>query len=385
MLRSQSPVYGPQFRAESKERVQLDKVPVQEWTWTPADPSAAEFKEEPPTSQDAVATNYRPSKKTQAVVLVFEMGVITVPLIEALKAEGLKYFYVDYREFMEAGTVWLNADPDRRSELSLGPAKLLLSDVAAVVWSAPMLIQIPALREASNTEIFSQRWLQVLRELRQMVPKRTLWLPSHPFNGSNQWQEKLSECLLAEECGLHVPATICTNDRERAATFIKKHEQVVFKEFSHAPNRFKIGLVDVTAPEFAHLDSSPVMLQRCIDKEFEVRAVVIGDRVFACRIDSQASDAAKLDWRVYDNARVRWDRMKLPKAVQKSMLKLMKRLDILWGSFDLIKGADGKFWFLEVNRPGASYWLKPFVGLDVPVEIARFLGRRLTFSSRPST
>ena len=53
---------------------------------------------------------------------------------------------------------------------------------------------------------------------------------------------------------------------------------------------------------------------------------------------------------------------------------------INWGSVDLVKGMDGEFYFLEVNRPGASYWLPPFVGLDVPKEVARYvkwaLGRR---------
>jgi hypothetical protein len=378
MLRSQSPVYGPQFRAQPKERAQHDKVPAQEWTWTPSDPEAAEAKEQRPVSEDAVATNYRPGKKTQDVVLVFEMGVLTKPLIEALKAERLLYFYLDYREFMEAGTVRLSADPEGRSELELGPAKLALSDVAAVVWNAPMLIQIPSLREASTAEIFSQRWSQVLRELRRIVRPDALWMPSHPFNGSNQWQEQLSECRLAQEVGLDVPATLCTNDRAAAAAFIKKHKRVVFKEFSHAPNRFKIGLVDSAAPEFAHLDSSPVMLQRWIDKEFKVRAVVIGDRVFAYQIDPPASDGAKPD------ARVRWDRTKLPKHVERSMLKLMKKLDLLWGSFELLKGVDGNFYFLEVNRPGASSWLKPFVGLDVPAELANYLGRQLKKSKKKS-
>lgn len=55
----------------------------------------------------------------------------------------------------------------------------------------------------------------------------------------------------------------------------------------------------------------------------------------------------------------------------------MRRLGLAWGSVDLVKGRDGAFYFLEVNRPGLTYWLLPFVGLDVPGEIARYLAKRL--------
>ena len=134
---------------------------------------------------------------------------------------------------------------------------------------------------------------------------------------------------------------------------------------------------DATPARLRTLANSPCVFQRYVDKEYDVRAVVIGRRVFACRIDSQASPAARIDWRVYDNARVRWDRMRLPRRVERALLALATRLGLTWASFDLVKGRDGSFYFLEVNRPGLSYWLKPFVGLDVPREIVQFLATRL--------
>jgi hypothetical protein len=69
--------------------------------------------------------------------------------------------------------------------------------------------------------------------------------------------------------------------------------------------------------------------------------------------------------------------MRLPAAIERSMRRLMRTLDLTWASFDLVKARDGGFYFLEANRPGASYWLKPFVGLDVADEIGRELARRI--------
>jgi len=57
------------------------------------------------------------------------------------------------------------------------------------------------------------------------------------------------------------------------------------------------------------------------------------------------------------------------------MLRLMKRLDLRWGSFDLIRGTDDTFYFLEVNRPGAFGWLDPLVGLNIATEITSYLER----------
>ena len=125
---------------------------------------------------------------------------------------------------------------------------------------------------------------------------------------------------------------------------------------------------------------APCTFIQYIDKEYDVRAVAVGSRIFAVRIDSQASplESARMDWRDYDDAHVRWERMDLPKALERSMLRLMKTLDLKWGVFDLVKGKDGAFYFLEVNRPGSCSELQALVGLDINQEIVSYLRRLLS-------
>ncbi len=334
--------------------------------------------ETPRPSPNAVQTNYRPSRRRQKVVLVFEAGVESEGLIAALRARGLKYFFLDYLEFMDRGTVQMSVAGREPSALRLGPAWLLLRDVAAVIWKQPLAVVNRVSTRPAARHLYLHRWMQVLRDLVGVLPERTLWLPSHPLRGSNDWQEKLSELLYARRLGLKVPESICTNDPAAAAAFIRRHRgRVLFRDFSKTRIRFRTAFANAADRRLQRLRNSPCVFQRYVEKEYDVRAVAIGGRVFACRIDSQASRAARVDWRVYDNEHVRWDRMRLPRRVERALLRLMKKIGIAWGSFDLVKGKDGSFYFLEVNRPGVTYWLLPFVGLDVPGEIARDLGKKL--------
>ena len=202
----------------------------------------------------------------------------------------------------------------------------------------------------------------------------------HPLNGSQEWQNKFSELAIAKREGFAVPDTLCTNDPEQALAFVtESHGKVMFREYSRAAPLFPLVFVtgSPTLRDFKDVTAAPCVFQRYVEKEFEVRAVLVGDNIFACRIDSQASKAAAVDWRIYDNARVRWDRITLPKRVHNALLRIGKALDLTLGSFDLIKGTDGKYYFLEVNRPGATYWLLPFVGLDISKETVAYIARWL--------
>ena len=361
---------------------------VQNWTWRPYDPSvisdSGRVNRATARAQAYGArTNYRPSDVRQEVVLLFNIGVLNPRFLHWLRYYNMKYFYISYQDMIHNGTVKVSIDDEAASFLTIGPASLNLQDVSAVVWNPPVLpwslFDFSAQSEAPHAGFFAKRWGQLLRDLNGLVAPDCLWFPSHPLNGSQEWQNRVSEYALAKEAGLRVPPTLCTNEPEAALEFIRRHDgRVLFREFSWPPLSFPPvrleSQADLAIAEQLH--SSPCTFQKYIEKEYEVRAVVIGDRVFACRIDSQASDLAKFDWHAYDNANVRWDRMDLPQQVEAAMLRLMKRLDLLWGSFDLIRGKDGHFYFLEVNRPGATYWLLPFVGLDVPKEISAHIAQR---------
>jgi hypothetical protein len=385
------PVFGAEFweRDFGKADVAtLHQHDPTHWSWKPHDPNFLTRHQGLRFAREwscAAETNYRPSRVRQKVVLVFDIGHSTPALLKYLGRSGLKYFFIDYDELTRRGTVDIRFDESETAVWTLDEAELRLEDVAAVIWTAPwwMLFNAtsrPARGGALDEYLLLRRWSQVLRDLRGLIPPHAIWLPSDPLNGSQDWQNRIAELQLARRAGLSVPPTICTNDPVAAAAFLERHGgRALFRDFGIPPESLAPKQVTVEEVRSAarRLRRSPCTFTKYIEKDYEVRAVVVGDRVFAVKIDSQASPlpAARLDWRVHDNANVRWQRMTLPRAVERSMFRLMKSLDLKWGSFDLIRGQDGRFYFLEVNRPGVTFWLLPFVGLDVAREIAGYLKR----------
>src|SRR5262245_961837 len=107
MPRGRRDPYGLELRA--RKPLLLDTVPVEQWTWTPHDPRGVTIASMPSDEfPNAVQTNYRPRLRRQRVVLVFDVGALNRGLLEHLRKERVRYFYLDYVELMQHGAVSLN-------------------------------------------------------------------------------------------------------------------------------------------------------------------------------------------------------------------------------------------------------------------------------------
>lgn len=378
-------VYGQELLSARSEKpgAEQRRQEPEAWNWKPHDPAGAKHAVGMglwPGNGDCVQTNYAPGKHRQHVVLVFNTGWLTDGLLRWLEERDLPYFYLDFDELPVAGTVSLTTSLATPQIVRVGAAVLDLRDVAAVLWAVPNHATMQP-RASAAAKLYVARWKQFLRDLRGMVRPDALWLCSHPLNGSQEWQNKWSETMLALRLGLHVPPAICTSDPEVAHAFVKAAPgRVFFREWSELGALVPLQFVpqDCTPADFARVRPSPCIFQHYVEKAFEVRAVRVGRRVFACKIDSQASPQAAVDWRVYDNANVAWSRIELPRPLVNKLLRFADALDLSYCSFDLIRGTDGLWYFLEANRPGATYWLLPFVGLDIPKELVLLIERRLS-------
>lgn len=316
-------------------------------------------------------------------MLLFDAGVLTPGFLEALARHGLAFFCLDYQQLMARGHVEIDLSRPRDARLTLARASLALRDVSHVIWTLPpgMDMTFGARTLARETErhqherIRIARWTQLLRDLEALLPRDARWFPGPPLVAGNAWQNRLGELGTAQRIGLRIPETICTNDVKAARAFVKRHRgRVCLREFNRAAGGALTTPLDADAIKRLDLiETAPTVLQRYVDKAYELRVVLIGDRTFACRIDSQASPRARWDWRVYDNASVKWEPTTLPASLRRRLVRFARAHRLSWGSFDLIRSTTGEYVFLEMNRPGSQYWLKPFTGLDVTEEMARLI------------
>jgi glutathione synthase/RimK-type ligase-like ATP-grasp enzyme len=126
---------------------------------------------------------------------------------------------------------------------------------------------------------------------------------------------------------------------------------------------------------------APHLFQRCIEKSCDLRVTIVGAKIFAIRIDSQAG-RGKLDWR-HDYS-VEMVPCELPENLQVQCLDLMKRFGLNYGALDFILSATGEYVFLEINCAGQYLWIEQKTDLKISREVANLLtGKSAPLAAAP--
>ena len=182
---------------------------------------------------------------------------------------------------------------------------------------------------------------------------------------------KPAQLDIARRLGLIIPETLVTNDPDAARAFIEAADgPVIYKSLSQNLD-VDLGKAlftgQVTGAEIENLDlirHTPGIFQAAVAKAFEVRATVVGPRIFAARIDSQAQDETRLDWRrrPFD---VDDEPIGLPDDVADRVRAFMDAFGLIYGAFDFIVRPDGTWVFLEVNPAGQYMWVEAKTGLPI--------------------
>jgi ATP-GRASP peptide maturase of grasp-with-spasm system len=182
------------------------------------------------------------------------------------------------------------------------------------------------------------------------------WLTNPKYINLNKFQV----LEYASRCGLNIPESHIIANKEhiknlkesgaiitksiRDPWMLKDHDSVYTMYTSEIDNP---SIEDVPETFF------PSLVQRKIEKEYELRVFCIQDKTYAMAIFSQNDKQTELDFRRYnDNKPNRAVPYKLPVDIEEQVLKLSRMLNLNCCSIDLIKGKNGIFYFLEVNPTG---------------------------------
>ena len=209
----------------------------------------------------------------------------------------------------------------------------------------------------------------------QLNTKKWLSHPKYVYQAEN----KIFQIRVAQEIGFTIPDTVITNQHSVLKKFIDKHKQnVIVKPLSQGRikqvNGFKTIFTNkINSNIIENLESfslTPSIFQEYIEKDYELRITVVGDKIFSAKIDSQKLDATKTDWR---KEKIPFEPYTLPKEISDKCLELTRRLNLSFGAIDLIKNSKGDYVFLEVNPNGQWAWLDMEAGLKISDEIINYL------------
>ena len=196
-------------------------------------------------------------------------------------------------------------------------------------------------------------------------------------------ESKMYQLVAAVEAGFLVPATLVSNDpSDIRAFYAREHGDVVAKPlrlgyFDYGHSQTCVFTSSVSQSDLdcgAALSCAPVIYQKRVQKVVDIRVTVVGEQVFAAEIDSQSEPTAALDWRQAD-AKLPLSRHRLPDAVCRSCIALLRSLDLSFGAIDLVLDPDGDYWFLEVNPNGQWLWIEDELDYPISEAVASWLTR----------
>ncbi|MBV9160580.1 MAG: ATP-grasp ribosomal peptide maturase [Pseudonocardiales bacterium] len=198
----------------------------------------------------------------------------------------------------------------------------------------------------------------------------TLWV-NHP-NRSADAAYKPLQLAIAARCGLTTAATVITNSADAVRRFASASPTGVVHK-SLGPNSVTEGSALTVA--FTHrlepsdlgdlsgIETTATQVQQWVNKIYEARVVVIGERLFTILIRA-GSEASRVDWRA-DYPALSYEWIDTPHDIEKGLRDYMARMGLTYAAVDFAIDADERWIFLESNSAGQYFWLEANTGAPI--------------------
>jgi glutathione synthase/RimK-type ligase-like ATP-grasp enzyme len=192
----------------------------------------------------------------------------------------------------------------------------------------------------------------------------------NPYSASRLVRNKAVQLRMAGASGLKTPATLLSNSPTAVRHFFDQYpDNAICKAFaSHVwqqqgsedlmvTETFSLNRADLPVDDEV-FTYSPAIYQEKVRKQFDVRAVLMGEHVYSFAVRTPANS---LDWR-HDAAlrKVAVERIATPAAVESGILRFAAATGVCTGSLDFAVDRNGEWWFLEINEQGQFLWLDDF-------------------------
>lgn len=197
-------------------------------------------------------------------------------------------------------------------------------------------------------------------------------------------EHKIFQLKVAEELSFTLPKTLFSNNSEEIQNFYSHcNDQVIIKPLymgfvDDAKSPMWIYTSSLTKKEVQNtksLNIIPSIYQEKIEKNFDVRVTVIGDKVFAAKIVAQNLPKNIPDWRYSPIKNLKHFKYKLPTEIEELCIRLVKKLGLEFGAIDFAVDKNNQHVFFEINPNGQWAWLENILKLPISSEIVNQLTR----------
>jgi ATP-grasp ribosomal peptide maturase len=322
--------------------------------------------------------NLQPDSAAGTVVVLTEPADTTADLVVTeLDRRGARVFRVDTGDFPLAVGVSAWFDGSWRGEIRGEHGSVELGDIRSVYVRRPTAFLFPPSMTDSEQRFATREARQGIVGLLASLP--CSWV-NHPARAADA-EYKPFQLATAAACGLDVPRTVITNvpgDADEHSA--RLGSPVVYKTLASATavDGRRVSLIYTSPVTASAMADSRVALtahqfQQRIQKVRDVRATVVGRRVFAANILADSDTVGGLlDWRA-DYAALRYEPVHLPPSVESSLLAMTERLGLSFAAADFVVTADDRHYFVDLNPSGQWGWIAEATGLPIADAIAAHL------------
>lgn len=272
--------------------------------------------------------------------------------------------------------------------LSLGDETVGLGEIDAVWWRVKPFTPSEYNGVPANiTEAFIMReWRNTLKSLSSFL-SNAFWV--NETANHDLIALKPRQLAIAQSVGLRIPSTLFTNDPHRAVQFARSNPRIIYKVIS---SYFTVPRYDNTetcgetiytteigeelvANSARRIRQAPIQLQELVPKQYELRINVVGSRMFAARIDSQADPSTSLDWR-HCQLNDMYTCTEVGDPLKEKLLAFHSKAGLFMAAYDLIVPAGGgEPVFLECNAGGQWLWIEERLKQPITGELCSHLAR----------
>jgi glutathione synthase/RimK-type ligase-like ATP-grasp enzyme len=265
---------------------------------------------------------------------------------------------------------WSGVSPDEEERASLlmdkSPSIRLGAHVLEqgdVLWLRQSEHQAMKSEESSSP---SPSFFDELAHMFESLPVRCV----NPYSALRMVRNKAVQLRVAQKSGLKVPETLFSNSPAAVREFFDRHpNDAICKAFAthvwqqqgatdiSVTETFSLNRADLPADDEV-FTFAPAIYQEKVKKQFDVRMVLMGDRVYSFAVRTHANS---LDWR-HDAAlrNVDIEHIATPASVESGVLRFAAAAGVCTGSLDFAVDRNGEWWFLEINEQGQFLWLDDF-------------------------
>lgn len=258
-------------------------------------------------------------------------------------------------------------------------SQITQDDLSSVYFRQPITPSFENIEDDATRQFVENEFTELLRSLWRVIPEK-LWL-NHP---RKLWlaSNKVEQLMEAARVGFSVPDTLISHSKDSLESLlVEKGSDLVVKAVRHGFIRVKDRILLAGTQrlpqrflqDFGCYTSVPMTYQEEIKNSSDVRVVVVGDEIFPAEIILDRKEF--VDWRISDieGRDLRYVPITLPSDIREYCVEIVKRFGLRYSSIDLMRDAQGAYYFLELNPNGQWAWIEQLTEYKIRDSIVRNL------------